>query len=207
MIKSYVTRFIFQVIAYLHKLFNYSDNQIHQCILTYKADADKSLDPSMNKFWKSESRYWSGVDEYFCDITHVDARDIDDTPENVTNYNVTVKYSFSGKIFKYLSPDKCPSWPVDHSKRTPHICMPIKRADVLDVDDKPVIDITKKIKRYAGPMSNFYCNTLRVRDIMTYDPEIFPRIKITNILGHHSVLNMEDGEINIQKMFSLPDRS
>ena len=203
----FIKTIVLNIIYYIKKLLSYEDNHIHQCVLKYSIDGDKYSN-KLNKFWKNESRYWSGPDEFYSVITDVTAEDIDDAPDNVDYYTVTVKYTYSGKIYKYISNNACPKWPIPNdTSGPPTISMPIKSAYVLDDDDKPVIDITRKIKRYAGPKSNFYNQEIRVRDIMDYDPEMFPKIKITNILEQHAVIDMEDGVLNIRQMFSSPSKS
>jgi hypothetical protein len=65
--------------------------------------------------------------------------------------------------------------------------IPLVGAQLLSSDDKPVKDILEKIRRYAGPHSDFYGEKIFVKDMLFYDEfalkNNLPRIKLKNCLG------------------------
>jgi hypothetical protein len=68
---------------------------------------------------------------------------------------------------------------------------------LVDEDDKPVRDITSKVKRYAGPRGDFEGSEVRIRDLLFYDEDTlnksYPKIQITNALGMKKVISTLTG--------------
>ena len=81
----------------------------------------------------------------------------------------------------------CAFSPTDTNNNSISFTLPIKEVWLLDYQDNPVIDVSKKIKRYAGPKNNFNNEDVKVKHIFDYTDEYilenYPKIKVVNILG------------------------
>ena len=75
--------------------------------------------------------------------------------------------------------------------------IPVVSAVLLDSDDKPVKDLLNKVRRYAGPRSDFHNNEVKIHDMLYYDMETlkndFPKIKLKNALGMTKYVSTVDG--------------
>jgi len=73
----------------------------------------------------------------------------------------------------------------------------LSSAWIVDHDDKPQVDITEKVKRYAGPRNDFHGQEVALKDFLYYTTKTlekkFPKIMLTNSLGMKKlVLTTED---------------
>jgi len=70
---------------------------------------------------------------------------------------------------------------------------------LLDYNNKPVRDITSKVKNNAGPKSDFHGEDVPIRDMLRYDrstlKDEFPKIKLTNAIGMTKTVSSYDDEI------------
>ena len=70
--------------------------------------------------------------------------------------------------------------------------IPLRHAWIVDHDDKPQVDITEKVKRYAGPRNDFHGQKVRLEDFLYYTRKTletrFPKIMLTNSLGMKKVV-------------------
>ena len=70
---------------------------------------------------------------------------------------------------------------------------------LLDHNNKPVRDITSKVKKYAGPKSDFHGEDVPIRDMLRYDhidlKEKYPKIKLVNVIGMSKIVSSCDDEI------------
>jgi hypothetical protein len=147
-------------------------------------------------FWEQESKDWDGVlDEYHCYVTNKPFRNTI-VPQNVNNLILRVKYYYNGRVYKAITqdinfiPGKCEQDNMIFS-------IPLSHAWIVDHDDKPQLDITEKVKRYAGPRSNFHDQDVPLQDFLYYTRKTletrFPKIMLTNSLGMKKiVLTTED---------------
>jgi len=139
-----------------------------------------------DRFWKDESKYWDhDTDEVYCDLMYKDFVNTQ-IPENVTKTILRVKYWYNGKTYKLITENMNFCLPDDISDGF-SFSIPLGEAWLVDHDDKPVKDITKKVKRYAGPKNDFHGEKVRICDMLYYTEETlrkdYPHIRLTNALG------------------------
>jgi hypothetical protein len=75
--------------------------------------------------------------------------------------------------------------------------IPLSSAWVVDHDDKPQVNITEKVKRYAGPRNDFHGQSVPLQAFLYYTPQKlntkFPKIILSNSLGmKKTLLTTED---------------
>jgi hypothetical protein len=60
-----------------------------------------------------------------------------------------------------------------------------------------VRDVTRKVKRYAGPKGDFHGSDVKLSDLLFYDEDVlaekYPKIQITNALGVKKVVSTLTG--------------
>lgn len=153
-----------------------------------------------DEFWEKESKDWDGIlNEYHVFCTHGKHRNTV-VPENVTKLILRVKYFYDGRVYTAIThdinfiPGKC-------EQDNMVFNIPLRHAWIVDHDDKPQVDITEKVKRYAGPRNNFHDQKVSLEDFLYYDRETleekFPKISLTNSLGMKKIVfttqdNMSD---------------
>ena len=152
-----------------------------------------TIDPSIkytisSDFWSREERYWGkNCTNHYVDITHEDLTS-SPIPENVKDCIVRVKYYYNDRVYKYLNEGVEYSWPPRDSSQG--IFVPITRAVLMNEKCEPVRDVTEKIRRYAGPRSNFYGETVPIQMMFTFDSETmekeYPYLVISNAFGQVS---------------------
>ena len=152
--------------------------------LEYTIDPDKDY-TIQSDFWSREEFYWGSKNiNHYVDITREDIQSTP-LPENITKCSIHTKYYYNNKVYNYLTSDIEFSWPPRDS--TDSLFMPITRAILMNDECKPVRDVTQKIKRYAGPKSNFYGEEVLIRDMFFYDEETmekeYPYLIITDAMG------------------------
>lgn len=165
------------------------------------SEIEYEIDPSISYeikdlFWKSESRHWDCVlDSYYVNTTFKKLRP-EYIPECVKRITCRYKYWYNGKIYKLITNNPRFKIP-DDIPDTFKFVIPINDAHLLDVDDKPVRDITEKIKRYSGPLRDFHGEKVPIRELLYYDEEIlekeYPKIKMTNIVGMSKTVSTTSG--------------
>ena len=178
------------VILFIRDLFTRPDYYIISEELEYKIDHDMKYLVE-DDFWMEESKHWEDgiLDEYY---TTVSGKKFRNTiiPQNVTQVILRVKYVFNGHVYTAISNNINFKPGDDDSGMT--FCIPVNNAWIVDHDDKPMIDITPKVKRYAGPRNDFHKQKLSLRDFLFYDEETlkdkYPKIVISNALGMKKTL-------------------
>ena len=75
--------------------------------------------------------------------------------------------------------------------------VPLTSAWLVDHDDKPVRDVTEKVKRYIGPRGDFHKQNVSLYHFLYYDIETleerFPKIIVKNTLGMKKVISTING--------------
>lgn len=148
-------------------------------------------------FWKNESKDWDGtLDEFHSYVTRKNFRNTV-IPENIKNIILRIKYWYDGKIYKVITnninfiPGK------SDNDTNIHFSIPLNNAWVVDHDDKPVKDITEKVKRYAGPRNDFHKERVPLTDFLYYTPEKlkndYPSVVIKNVLNMKKKVSTLDG--------------
>ena len=107
-------------------------------------------------------------------------------PEAVTKIIIRISYWYENRMYKYLTYNHNYTWPPKKAT-TMSFNIPLSSAQLLDCDDKPVKDVLEKIRRYAGPNSDFYGEKVLVKDMLFYNEDRLknelPRIKLKNCFG------------------------
>ena len=183
------TNLLNRVIVWVYGVYKYMvtmpDYYIENISMEYTVDPTKRPDMK-DKLWKDESKYWDrDTDEVYCDLTYKDYM-CSTIPENVKKTIVRMKYWYNGKLYKLITENMKFCLPDDLSDGF-SFSIPLGSAHLVDHDDKPVKDITEKVKRYAGPKNDFHGERVRIRDMLYYTDETlmkeYPAIRLTNALG------------------------
>tara|TARA_Y100000401_G_scaffold47915_1_gene37083 strand:+ start:3268 stop:3882 length:615 start_codon:yes stop_codon:yes gene_type:complete len=141
---------------------------------------------TLDDFWIEEYDEWDGsMMSHYKSLNDIDYRNTK-IPENIEKVVIRIKYWYRDKMYKYLTYDMNHEWPPE---KTSGIVfnMPLSSAHLLDSHDKPVKDLLNKIRRYAGPRSDFHNQKVMVKDMLYYDDETlkedYPTIRLKNIIG------------------------
>lgn len=187
---------LLSTLIYLYKkLTTPSDYTIISEELEYKIDYDMKYRIE-DEFWENESKDWDGIlDEYHCYVTNKPFRNTI-VPENVKNLILRVKYYYGGKVYKAITQD-INFIPGKREQDNMIFSIPLSNVWIVDHDDKPQVDITEKVKRYAGPRNDFHGQNVPLEDFLYYTRKTletrFPKIMLTNSLGMKKiVLTTED---------------
>ena len=189
------------VLYYYKKIVTPQDYRIISEELEYTIDYRKKYDIE-DDFWKEESMDWDGVmHEFYVLATGKNFRHTI-IPQNVDNVILRIKYWYNGKIYKVITNDInfVPSEPKSNDVR---FSIPLSRAWLLDQDDKPVRDITEKVRRYAGPRNDFHGQDVKLVDFLYYTRKTlkdeYPKLLLLNTLGMKKlVLTLEDSTAHLR---------
>ena len=170
--------------------------------LEYTIDHDMSYMVE-DDFWLEESKDWEDgiLDEYYVDVTGKQFRHTI-VPQNVKNIILRVKYYFNGKRYTAISND-INFKPGQNEDTAMHFSIPLSSAWIVDHDDKPMRDITEKVKRYSGPRNDFHGQKVPLKDFLFYEKDVlkdrFPKIVLSNTLGMKKTLStLDDFTTNLQ---------
>jgi len=170
--------------------------------LEYTIDHDMSYMVE-DEFWLKESKDWEDgiLDEYYVDVTGKQFRHTI-VPQNVKNIILRVKYYFNGKRYTAISND-INFKPGQNEDTAMHFSIPLSSAWIVDHDDKPMRDITEKVKRYSGPRNDFHGQKVPLKDFLFYEKDVlkdrFPKIILSNTLGMKKTLStLDDFTTNLQ---------
>ena len=188
------------VLYFYKKLTTPGDYTIISEELEYKIDYRMKYiieDP----FWEEERKDWDGIlDEFYVRAT---GRSFRHTviPQNVKNLVLRVKYWYGGKIYKVITKDI--NYMPGQEEAGMSFTIPLSSAWIVDHDDKPQVNITEKVKRYAGPRNDFHRQVVPLKDFLYYTTETlnsrFPKIVLTNSLGmKKTLLTTEDFTTNLR---------
>ena len=161
------------------------DYQIISEQLEYKIDYDMKYQIE-DPFWEEESKDWDGIlEEFYVNATGKNFR-YTSVPQNVMYVILRVKYYFNGKVYTSIS-NNINFKPGEVEESGVHFNIPLSSAWIVDHGDKPVRNITEKVKRYAGPRGDFHKEKVPLEYFLYYEKCIlrdkFPRIVLTNSLG------------------------
>jgi hypothetical protein len=170
--------------------------------LEYTIDHDMSYMVE-DDFWLKESKDWEDgiLGEYYVDVTGKQFRHTI-VPQNVKNIILRVKYYFNGKRYTAISND-INFKPGQNEDTAMHFSIPLSSAWIVDHDDKPMRDITEKVKRYSGPRNDFHGQKVPLKDFLFYEKDVlkdrFPKIVLSNTLGMKKTLStLDDFTTNLQ---------
>lgn len=144
-------------------------------------------------FWLEESKDWEDgiLDEYHVVATGKKFRNTM-IPQNVNWTILRVKYYFNGKPYTAISND-INFRPGESEDSAMHFSIPLSSAWIVDHDDKPMRNITERVKRYSGPRNDFHGQKVSLENFLYYDTDIlkdrYPKIILTNTLGMKKTLS------------------
>ena len=150
-------------------------------------------------FWKQELDQWYDFQkEYWADVTQEyksgELHDIiERRPKNLSDMFFRIKYNYRGLTYKYVSNVLPAFWPI-HPKAIV-FNMPIKEAFLVDRDGGAQLDVTRKIKKCAGPRHNFHGETPRVKDIFSLDLSEYSTLKVTSLSNQTRVFDVHTDAI------------
>lgn len=176
--------FVATLCYYLNRVLKFfcelPDYYVHNVSIDYDASVLLGLDEveNISDAWKDQSYYWnddSNPFSYHWDITRDFLKTRGDImpsilgtiPSNVKNVVYRIKYSYNGRKYKYISSSKDFQWPPIPGKIK--FVQPIMSVWAVDMFGKKVKEITKHIKKAAGPKGDFHGQDVKIMDIMKYD--------------------------------------
>jgi len=150
------------------------------------------------EFWADEAKKWDGLfDEHYVETKGMTYRGYM-PPTNVNKTIIRIKYWYNDKLYKYLTYNTGHEWPPKETKEIV-FSIPIVSAHLVDADDKPVKDVLRKIKRYAGPRGDFHGENVKISDMLYYDMDtlktMYPAIKLRNLFGRVKTVSTITGNI------------
>jgi len=164
-------------------------------------EIEYTLEPDMkylieDDFWKRESKDWDGtLEEFFVNATRRNFRNTT-IPQNVKYTILRVKYSFNGHTYIAITNDLNFKPGVDENTDM-KFSIPLNSVWLIDQDDKPVRDITEKVKRYRGPRNDFHGQRVSIYHFLYYDIETlkerFPKIMLKGSLGMKKIVSTLHG--------------
>jgi len=163
--------------------------------LEYAVDHDMKYQIE-DDFWLNESKDWEDriLDEYYVNATGKNFRHTM-IPQNVKWVILRVRYYFNGKQYTAISND-LNFKPGESEDNAMHFSIPLSSAWIVDHDDKPMRNITEKVKRYSGPRNDFHGQKVSLENFLYYDRDVlkdrFPKIILANTLGMKKTLSTLD---------------
>lgn len=143
-------------------------------------------------FWRREMGGWyEHQKEYWVDVTGeykagalVDI--VSHRPSNVTDLVFHIKYEYNNALYKYVSDTLPDVWPPTDKMIT--FNMPIKDAWLVDESGERH-NVTRKIRKCAGPKRDFHGKCVRIRDVFDYDMDLYPTLEITSVFNQTCTLS------------------
>ena len=154
-----------------------------------------------DEFWEKESKDWDGIlDQYYVDVTGEDFRNTT-IPQNVEKIILRIKYYFNGRIYTAISNNI--NFRPGEKEDGMNFHIPLSSVWIVDHDDKPQINITEKVKRYAGPRNDFHGQSVPLKDFLYYTSKTlrtkYPKIVLSNSLGmKKTLLTLEDSTTDLR---------
>ena len=163
--------------------------------LEYKIDHDMKY-LIEDEFWEKESKDWDGIlDHYYVDVTGDKFRNTT-IPQNIEHIILRIKYYFNNQVYTILTNDINYRL-IKENEKSMGFHIPLSSAWIVDHDDKPLQNITERVRRYAGPSSDFHGEKVTLEDFLYYEPEYlkerFPKIILVNGLGMKKVISTTEG--------------
>ena len=174
------------------------DYSVSKVFLEYEVDLDMKYQiDEHDQFWLDEKKCWDeGESEFYLDVTNRPFAGTE-VPQNVVRTIFRVHYWYNDQRYKYCTYNPDFEWPPNEGSSAFSFSIPLTSVVLVDEDDKPVRDITSKVKRYAGPRGDFEGSEVRIRDLLFYDEDTlnksYPKIQITNALGMKKVISTLTG--------------
>jgi|SRR6056300_516706 hypothetical protein len=188
-----LTNIIVWVYGKYKNFFSIRDYAVSKIFLEYSIDQERKYELE-DSFWAEEERHWDEESEFYIDITRRPFRNTE-VPQNVLRTVCRVLYWYKNECYKHCTYDMNFPWPPVRGEMK--FILPITSAVLVDEDDKPQRDVTRKVKRYAGPLGDFHGERVLLKDLLYYDDETlateFPKIQVVNALGMKKVISTTTG--------------
>lgn len=197
-----LTKLLSSIFFYYKYLVTPKDYSVISEELEYTIDHD--IDYMIeDDFWMDESKDWEDeiLTEYYTNVTGKKFRHTI-IPQNVNRLILRVKYYFNGKKYTAISTD-INFKPGQDEDAAMHFSIPLSSVYIVDHDDKPIRNITEKVRRYAGPRNDFHGQKVPLEHFLFYDRDTlrdkFPKIILSNTLGMKKTLStLDDFTTNLQ---------
>lgn len=191
---NFLTNVIIWAYGAYKRVFGIRNYDVSRIFLEYYIDPRRKYE-ICDKFWAGEEKYWEEECEFYIDVTRSAFRETE-IPQNISKTVCRVHYWYNDQMYKHCTYDLDFQWPPAPTAGV-HFSIPITSAVLVDEDDKPVRDVTKKIKRYAGPRGDFHGESVRIADLLYYDLDTlkreYPKLQITNAFGAKTTVSTVDG--------------
>jgi hypothetical protein len=198
-------------ISWIKHIFEFDNFEIkHSSILyTINDTDDEYCNLATDDFWDHQQKEWKenkDQTEFWSRVDNNKINEIYNTkPGNVNLIIFYTKYYYNNTTYIYMSVNE----PISNNKWPPDkklMCTaPILCAFFLNKDGRRIKEITKKIKRYAGPNNNFHNKTILTSKMFCFTEEYlqeeFPVIEITNILGNKATIPSYEGEFTHKSLW------
>ena len=160
----------------VYRLTRYNDHDIIYKSLEYEQRGGMLCDFN-DRFWINEQRKWQ---VYFSKHDCIFSSDY--IPECINNYKLTIKYFYSGKIYKYISKNKIPL--IDNTNSSMVVRNPLIMATQVFRDRH--VNITKRLNRVIGPRGDCHNEKLTCDDIFPSCDDYF--ILLNTVVNNGIVL-------------------
>tara|TARA_B100000405_G_scaffold293867_1_gene246493 strand:- start:695 stop:1342 length:648 start_codon:yes stop_codon:yes gene_type:complete len=192
---KFLINVIYGIKKVMHFIFAKRDYSIDDIYVEYFVDHSKdfSIETTEHPLWVRQSyEIEPTTDSYVIDEKDLERAGlsigdpIPTLPEAVTKILIRISYWYGNRMYKFLTYNNEYTWPPKKAN-TMSFHIPLTSAQLLDCDDKPVKDVLEKIRRYAGPNSDFYGEKVMIKDMLFYNEDRLknevPRIKLKNCFG------------------------
>ena len=192
-----LTNIILWVYGSYRNFLKIRDYTLGKVYLEYAVDLERKYEiDDDDTLWKQERPYWDeGLDEFYIDVTNSAYRGTE-VPQNVTRMIFRATYWYNDERYKYITYNPDFQWPPQKQSGI-SFTIPIMSAKLVDEDDKPKRDVTRKIRRYAGPFGDFLGSDVKISDLLFYDEDVlkneYPKLQITNALGMKKTISTLTG--------------
>ena len=183
-----VTKFyksiLLKTILFFRKLTT-SKYLIRRVLLEYESTGEQCDTDST--FWKNEERFWdSEYEENSTNITcmYIHRIQVDPPPSCVSNLVYRITYYHNNSIYKYITRNPKHQWP---PKKVPGFNPLIKEA-WAEMFDGSHQNVTERIKKFAGPNSDFHGETIHLRDMFG---EQCVNLRLVNLLNQETIIKDE----------------
>jgi hypothetical protein len=199
MIRNLLSNLIVWLYGMYRRITDKPDFKVESRSLEYMIDHEKEYHVKEGGFWDRESKSWTDgiLDQYWVDVTNIPFHE-ERIPENVHHVILRIRYWYGNKQYKFITRRVDTEWPVPLNDGIT-FNIPLTNAVLLDYNNKPVRDITSKVRKYSGPKSDFHGEDVPIGDMLRYDlvvlKEDFPKIKLTNAIGMTKIVSSYEDSI------------
>jgi hypothetical protein len=168
---------LLKIAIFLKKLFTQPNYSVRRIVMSYDSNGEPWDIES--DFWRNEARSWGGdwePEENEVDITQIGIAGVPPAPPSVSNITYRITYMYGGNVYKFVTRDKEYQWP---PVKVPGFNPPLRDA-WAELENGAYIDVTYRLKKFAGPNSDFHGHELTLRDVVRED---CVKLKLTNIMG------------------------